>query len=243
MPVAKPPVHRIRSTGAPLRLAAAITISALFHAWLATGLRFEPAGHALQRPGVAIQVRLEPAQPPVSFSRPRTTAILEPVDAVHEIANRASESRSVREMPGVRQSAAANQPKGPIAEPEITAAPAPGLIFPATPDPVYYPARLLDVYPALPEPAGLIFPERAARDGVNGKVTMLLLIGDNGIVNEIKVVEAEPAGYFEDVARIAFIDKRFIPARKDGRAVKSQILISISFGTDQAQNDLHQRPR
>lgn len=245
MPVAKQPVHGIRSSGAHLRLAAAIAISALFHSWLATGLRVEPAGHAWQYPEVAIQARLQLAQPPDSISRHRTTASSESADEAHEIANRIAEPEPEpepdRDMRGVRQSDAARQPQGPIVEREITAAPA--LTLPPTPDPVYYPARLLDVYPVLPGPSGLIFPERAARDGVVGTVTMLVLIEDNGTVNEIKVVEAEPAGYFEDAARGALIDKQFIPARKDGRAVKSQVLISISFGTEQARNDLHQRPR
>lgn len=243
MSVANLSAYRTRSTGARLRLAAAIAISALVHSWLAAGLKIEAARLTAARPNGAIHVRLEPALPPVSFSQPRTTTSPEPVVAADEAANRIAEVKSGQGVVGMPQSPASGQSLGPLTEPEITTATAPGLTFPPTPDPVYYSARQLDVYPALLASTGLVFPERAARESVIGKVTMLLLIDDNGIVDELSVVEAEPAGYFEDAARSAFIGIRFIPARKDGRAVKSRILVSVSFGNEQAQNDLRQRPR
>jgi protein TonB len=237
------PAHRTRTTGAHLRLAAAIVISVLVHSWLAAGLKLEAA-----RPGAAphygaIHVRLEPALPPDSFNPPRRTAPTEPTVAAHEAPNRIADVKSAQGRIGVPQSPAAVLSPAPPAEQENTAATAPGLTVPPTPDPVYYPARQLDVYPALLESSGLVFPERAAREGVVGNVTVLLLIDHNGIVNEISVVEAEPAGYFEDAARSAFDAMRFIPARKNGRAVRSRILISVSFGSEQPQSNLRQRPR
>ena len=39
---------------------------------------------------------------------------------------------------------------------------------------------------------------------ISGVVTLLLLIDEFGIVNEVSVVNAAPPGYFEDAAMAAF---------------------------------------
>lgn len=97
------------------------------------------------------------------------------------------------------------------------------------PDPTYYAARQLDVYPALLTALDL-------RDGsattasVNGHVLLLVLIDGNGVVENVRIVEAEPAGHFDDHARRAFENARFSPAIRNGRAVKSCVLIELNYG-------------
>jgi outer membrane biosynthesis protein TonB len=46
------------------------------------------------------------------------------------------------------------------------------------------------------------------------------------------LVEAEPAGYFEEEVRRAFASARFTPAFKGGRAVRSRVLVHVNYGAD-----------
>jgi protein TonB len=96
-------------------------------------------------------------------------------------------------------------------------------------DPTYYGARQLDVFPALASPFELRYPRPAAAD-VKGRVALLVLIDAKGSVNEVSVVDAQPAGYFEEDALRLFRAARFTPAFKNGRAVKSRIVIEVSYG-------------
>lgn len=98
-------------------------------------------------------------------------------------------------------------------------------------DPTYYAVRQLDVYPALATPVELTYPAAAAASNVKGRVLLLLLIDASGTVDDASVVEAEPAGYFEHDARRILQSARFKPALKDGRAVKSRILVNVDYGS------------
>jgi protein TonB len=93
-------------------------------------------------------------------------------------------------------------------------------------DPVYYAARELDVYPGLMEPlrAG---PALAAT--TQARVRVLALVDDTGAVTQADVFDSEPAGIFDDAALEALRAARFSPARKDGRAVRSRVLIELDF--------------
>jgi len=96
-------------------------------------------------------------------------------------------------------------------------------------DPVYYPARQLDVYPALIQPASLALPGLAADAGIGGRVLLTLLIDESGSVREFSIIDAGPARVREETLRAAFAEARFSPARKDGRAVKSRVQIGIDY--------------
>jgi len=64
---------------------------------------------------------------------------------------------------------------------------------------------------------------------VHGVVILLLLIDEFGVIRDISVAEANPAGYFEESAMQAFRGKPFTPAIKGGRAVKSRVLIRVQY--------------
>jgi TonB family protein len=100
------------------------------------------------------------------------------------------------------------------------------------PDLTYYAARQLDVYPTLSSPLDLRYTARAAAAAIAGRALVLLLIDDAGIVNDVALVEAEPAGYFEEEVRRAFGSARFTPAFKGGRAVRSRVLVHVNYGAD-----------
>ena len=96
-------------------------------------------------------------------------------------------------------------------------------------DPTYYPAKQLDIYP---QPVGQIrldYPESAASAKVDGRLVVLLLIDEFGIVNDASIVEAQPEGYFEDAALAVFRGARFSPGQKQGRAVKSRVLLQVKY--------------
>jgi protein TonB len=96
-------------------------------------------------------------------------------------------------------------------------------------DPNYYTARQLDVYPALATALDFRLSGSGAGDA-RGRVLVLVDIDASGTVVAVNVVEAEPAGSFEDDARRAFQSAQFRPALKNGRPVKSRILVQLDYG-------------
>ena len=100
------------------------------------------------------------------------------------------------------------------------------------PDPTFYPARQLDVYPRLVAPLQVQYPQAAAQTQVSGHALVLLLIDELGVVQEASVVHAEPKGYFEEAAIAEFAAVRFVPARKDSRIVRSRVLVDLKFSPE-----------
>ena len=64
---------------------------------------------------------------------------------------------------------------------------------------------------------------------MSGRVTLLLLIDELGSVVEASVVEADPAGYFEEAAVDTFRGVLFSPGMRDGRPVKSRLVVEVAF--------------
>ena len=100
---------------------------------------------------------------------------------------------------------------------------------PEIPDPTYYGARQLDVYPVLASTLRLGDREGAPTPAGLGRVLLLVLIDAEGLVNEVSVIEAKPPGVFDEHARAAFQAARFNPALKNGRPVKSRLLVDVDY--------------
>lgn len=94
------------------------------------------------------------------------------------------------------------------------------------PDPTYYPARELDAYPQPAQPLEL------DRLSGAGRFRLLLLIDEHGIVNDVSLVEAGAAVRLDEALRSALAATRFLPAQKDGRAVRSRIVLSVSIASE-----------
>jgi protein TonB len=94
---------------------------------------------------------------------------------------------------------------------------------PIFPDPNYYPARELDDYP---RPLAPLRIDRPAHAGA-GEVRLELLIDERGVVRDVAYVGAAPRSEAEVALRAMLAAIHFMPARKDGRAVKSRVLISV----------------
>lgn len=129
-----------------------------------------------------------------------------------------------------REEGVALQPAKPASvAAEPPASPLPALEMPLLEDPTWYPAKLVDVHPVALNLIKPAYPEKGVELGVDGKVVLLLLIDEAGVVKEVSVAEAEPEGIFEESALAAFRNARFAPAQKSGRAVKSRVLIRVSY--------------
>jgi protein TonB len=165
--------------------------------------------------------------PSIADSPPAPTVEPEavvPADAETSPAPAEETAAPRQQRPEEIESAAAQEPPNP--EPGE----APGALeIPVIRDPTYYSVSLLDKYP---RPLGAVeprYPLQASRDGVTGTVTLRLLIDETGTLNEISVVAAKPEAIFDEAAMAAFRDMRFSPARKNGRAVRSRIHITVGF--------------
>jgi protein TonB len=94
-------------------------------------------------------------------------------------------------------------------------------------DPAWYEAKDLDLYPQPLAPVRPPHPASAA--DISGDVTLLLQIDEFGAVQQLSVLTAEPAGYFEEAALRAFEVVRFAPAQREGNPVRSRIVIKVRF--------------
>jgi periplasmic protein TonB len=102
----------------------------------------------------------------------------------------------------------------------------------ALPDLVYHPAADLDVYPVPVSPILLAYPDSVRVAGVQGKVSLWVSIDETGWPAEVAIHDADPSVVFDEAALTALRGARFSPARKDGRPVRSRVLIELEFVRD-----------
>ncbi len=207
------------------RLILALLLSIGLHLALMFAIQAQPSDSAGNSP-TPIAATLER----VSSSEDSAAAPSEP-EAIAPTVAESSATEPAEVTPAPRQPSPAEiepplspQPSKP--EPSETR---PALEIPVIRDPTYYAARFLDEYPRPLSPVEPRYPERASRDDISGTVTLLLLIDETGTLNEITVVAATPGAIFDAAAMAAFRAMRFSPARKDGRAVRSRVLITVGF--------------
>jgi protein TonB len=222
------------SRRARLRLMVAISLSLALHLVLLGGVSVNPTGGA---PDVAatISARLERAAPEPAtddqaadaLPSPAETAAVAPADAVE------STPLPPHPQPQAQAQAETKPEPNPVSEPSHSSAIA--FEVPLIRDPTYYPAKQLDVYPQPLTAVKLDYPDSAAAERIDGRLLMLLLIDEFGVVNEASVVEAHPEGYFEETTLSVFRATRFSPAQKQGRAVKSRVLMQVKFVHEESE--------
>ncbi len=75
-----------------------------------------------------------------------------------------------------------------------------------------------------------VYPSRARSKNINGNVMLNILIGKDGAVKKIKVLEVDPEGYkFEQAAVNAVRNWRFQPATYKGKPVKVWATLPLGF--------------
>ncbi len=92
-------------------------------------------------------------------------------------------------------------------------------------DPRFYLAREVDRYPSPLSALGLDNGREAA-----GGVRLWVSIDQAGRVVDVVVIEADPPGEFERLTRERVLATRFMPAWRDGRPVKSRVLLVLLRG-------------
>ena len=74
-----------------------------------------------------------------------------------------------------------------------------------------------------------IYPPRAHKKGVCGKVVLRFLVEPDGRVTRPSIVEANPEGYFEQSALDAIRHWRFKPGIYRGKAVATWVVLPVQF--------------
>ena len=198
------------------RLMVAVVFSAALHILLLHSLVLRPAIPAA-RQSSPIHARLVSAETaPIPAGRKRVPTPL-PVATDNAV----SLPREV--IPGLSEKPDP-EPSSPVENASL-AIPA----VPEVPDLIHYAAKDLDIYPQLRGALNPDYPESAFAQKIAGTVTLLVLVDEAGRVTETAVVDAVPEGLFDDSAQQALSRAAFIPAQRDGRIVRSRILVSVNF--------------
>jgi len=222
--------HGRRQHAVAFRVSAALIASVFVHAVLMSGMPFAPAGkRAAHEPPATFNVALIPVPESVERSQPETA--LAPLGTAGE----PSPTREKLPLPGAKAQTprASTRSKGidlPRDDPVTTGTP----VITHAPDTTYYAANQLDIFPALAAPLRLDYPARAVADDVRRSALVELQISETGIVHGVKLIEAQPSGYFEDEIRNAFLASRFTPAMRDERPVRSRVRVRVDFGAEAA---------
>jgi hypothetical protein len=188
------------------RLGAALAASAVAH-WMLLGAPVFPLpwhGMAPLSDNAPMTVWLAPAPLPM----PEVPATAEPQ----------KRSRS-------RTSVSAGEGQKIESDPVLPAGDSRPPALPQTPDPIYYPARDLDDYP---RPLAPLRIGQLARSSA-GEVRLELLIDERGVVRDLVLAGPAPSGGAEEALRATLAATPFVPARKDGRAVKSRVMLQVSY--------------
>lgn len=198
------------------RLSVAIALSAAVHALLISWISFRPGAGPRPRLSV-IEARLASpelvARPPVSIAQTPARA---PV-----VAQPLPPTPAQLQLDTTEPAAASPLVEDPLPQPSAQPV--------SVPDLVHYPARELDVYPQPLKPVSPVYPHQALAERIGGSVTLMLMIDEVGRVTEAAVVDAAPEGLFDQSAVAALSAAAFSPAQKNGRAVRSRLLITLDF--------------
>ena len=92
----------------------------------------------------------------------------------------------------------------------------------------FYLARELDQYPS---PLTALVPGAGTHGSATGSVRLWVSIDQAGQVVDAAVIDADPPGVREQSARELVLATRFLPAHRDGRPVKSRVLLVLRHGT------------
>ena len=228
------------------RILAAIAVSALAHALLMSGPAVGPAGKRQGHVSTqTLSVTLSKAQPVLPEQELHGSEVMESRPSVRHDREPVRRKEPLEVLPDSREHDKRDlkpelERKEPIAvrpdAPEIDR-PRPGpparVVAKASdavaqsPDTTYYTIRQLDIFPAPTQPVqfpGLI---RALAAEVRARAVVELHINETGVVDDAKVIEAHPSGLFEGELAATFLAVRFTPAVRDGRAVRSRVLVRV----------------
>jgi protein TonB len=206
------------------RIGLALLVSAAAHLLLVA--KVEISGPRSDAPPPSIRARLDlppapatPSAPPIRRPVPGLPAPVS-ADAAPPavIEEQAAAPPVVIEQPPVAypaEPAALEAPAAVAPDPETVSVPV---------DPAYYAARELDVYPVPLQPLRVQLVSQ-----IQGWVRVLTLVDETGSVTQAEIFDSDPPEALDEAALAAVRASRFSPARKDGRTVRSRILLELAF--------------
>lgn len=206
--------------GALARLAGAIVASLALHGVALEALTQLPRGWqsgqwSLGHAGTGrLRATLRAAAPGIESKHPEAQPTAPPPEA--------SEMPRTREQPPAEQVPADQQSARVLAAP------------------VYYPADQLEQRPLIKVHVEPAFPPGAPAS--RGRVVLSLYIGEQGDIEKIAIVAAEPPGAFEKSALDAFAAARFTPGFRNGAPVRSLVTIEVLFGAPAPPSSAAPRP-
>jgi periplasmic protein TonB len=195
------------SAAALARLAFALLASLALHTLLVVRV-----GQGPERPPSSPVIRARLAPPSVE---PGSPAAVTPAPVPSVVAEPLPGAIAAAPLPGDAEPVAPPAPGTTPVEPERESVRLPL-------DLTYYPAAELDAYPVPVRAIAFEFPEAPG-----GWVLVETSIGETGQVDEATVLDADPAGLLDAPALEALRRTRFQPARRDGREVRSRVLIEL----------------
>ncbi|MDY0189440.1 MAG: TonB family protein [Desulfuromonas sp.] len=74
-----------------------------------------------------------------------------------------------------------------------------------------------------------IYPLRAKRLGIEGWVKIKLLVSQQGEVEQVQILEAQPPDVFEQTVERGVRSWRFTPGTVEGQAVRSWVITTVRF--------------
>lgn len=114
----------------------------------------------------------------------------------------------------------------PVQAPVPPPPPAPPAPPPPPAPPVAAISAKLNVREIPPKP---VYPRKAQRDGIEGTVSILFMVDEQGIPTEVKVVKSSNNFDLDNAARASAMKYRFVPRIINGVAVKAQGTLDIVF--------------
>ena len=204
-------------------MSAAVALSGVLHAFLIYGFSL-PAGSGAGARVTVVHARLMSPQP---LRRPQRANPPERISARKSPLAPALVSQPAATV--FAEPSALPSPAVAPTDPQLAVAAGSNAPHSTLPDLVHYPAKDLDIYPQVLKRITPDFPQSARDAQVAGSVTLLVLIDEAGRVVGLTVMDAAPEGVFEKVAQQALENTPFYPAQKDGRTVRSRILIKVEF--------------
>lgn len=88
---------------------------------------------------------------------------------------------------------------------------------------------MVDHQPRVVEKTKPHYPEHARRLHKTGSVTLKFLVDAEGRVHQPSIIEATPAGWFEESALAAVVKWRFAPAKRQGKPVPTWLILPVRF--------------
>lgn len=76
------------------------------------------------------------------------------------------------------------------------------------------------------------YPAEAARNGVSGKVMLIVDVAANGSVEAVQIEKSQPAGVFDAAVLEAASEWKFVPAIENGKPVAGRVRVPVDFSVD-----------